>query len=527
MSDPAMGAAMRSMMTDPRMMESMMNSDPRVRAMLDANPEARARLTDPAFLRQMADPANLRAMMQMQQAMQQLQSSGLAAGFPGAARAVSAAITRRRGTRSRRSGRARRTRRTSPRRRSTPRSCSSSRTWASSTRRKTSGRSRRRWGTSRPPSRGFSEAREGRRAARGEASGARGRRAPRTTQTTQTPNTLRYKSRLPSRPVTDALAREVNTHSRARRSSLIASSRGLAVVHEGAQPRGVGCGFLEGRERASRHAGCEQAANGSHARRAATPARGASRRANRPRRAPPRAPPRRTRARDLGETEATTAELSRTRPPRDPPRDALGGFRARETGNRCGGARDDERERGEEVEEGQIGRSRAGTGASENSTCTISGASGGRGPDGQREVGLATRLAPSRAGSGAARTPTASVASLAVAARTPERANHAPARTDVAPKTARHVRDERIAARSRSDTIASCASSSRTTERSPPPAPTPTRAAPRERSTDAIPRRARRRRWNPTRRETRDEIRRARLRFSFFLTRLQPDNLMK
>jgi ubiquilin len=83
MSDPAMGAAMRSMMTDPRMMESMMNSDPRVRAMLDANPEARARLTDPAFLRQMADPANLRAMMQMQQAMQQLQSSGLAAGFPG------------------------------------------------------------------------------------------------------------------------------------------------------------------------------------------------------------------------------------------------------------------------------------------------------------------------------------------------------------------------------------------------------------------------------------------------------------
>ena len=81
LSNPAMQQMMTSMMSDPRMMEQMLGSDPRARAALDANPELRSRLTDPEFLRRMSDPANIRAMVQMQRAMAQLQSSGLGGGM--------------------------------------------------------------------------------------------------------------------------------------------------------------------------------------------------------------------------------------------------------------------------------------------------------------------------------------------------------------------------------------------------------------------------------------------------------------
>ena len=81
LSNPAMQQMMTSMMSDPRMMEQMLGSDPRARAALDANPELRSRLTDPEFLRRMSDPAGIRAMVQMQRAMAQLQSSGLGGGM--------------------------------------------------------------------------------------------------------------------------------------------------------------------------------------------------------------------------------------------------------------------------------------------------------------------------------------------------------------------------------------------------------------------------------------------------------------
>jgi ubiquilin len=45
--------------------------------MLQSNPQLQAAFSDPETLRRMADPANLQAMMQMQQSMQQLQRSGL------------------------------------------------------------------------------------------------------------------------------------------------------------------------------------------------------------------------------------------------------------------------------------------------------------------------------------------------------------------------------------------------------------------------------------------------------------------
>jgi ubiquilin len=59
----------------PRQMARM---NPQLNSMLQANPQLEAVLTDPEAMRRMADPANLQAMIQMQQAMQQLQRSGLA-----------------------------------------------------------------------------------------------------------------------------------------------------------------------------------------------------------------------------------------------------------------------------------------------------------------------------------------------------------------------------------------------------------------------------------------------------------------
>merc|ERR1719231_1214417 len=58
-----------------------MDADPRMRAMREANPQAAAMFSNPDFMRQMADPANLQAMMQLQQATRQLQDSGLMPGM--------------------------------------------------------------------------------------------------------------------------------------------------------------------------------------------------------------------------------------------------------------------------------------------------------------------------------------------------------------------------------------------------------------------------------------------------------------
>jgi ubiquilin len=55
----------------------MARMNPQLNSMLQANPQLQAAFSDPETLRRMADPANLQAMMQMQQSMQQLQRSGL------------------------------------------------------------------------------------------------------------------------------------------------------------------------------------------------------------------------------------------------------------------------------------------------------------------------------------------------------------------------------------------------------------------------------------------------------------------
>jgi ubiquilin len=55
----------------------MMNSNPQMQQMAAQNPQLRAMLSNPEQMRQMMNPANLQAMMQMQQSMQTLQGSGL------------------------------------------------------------------------------------------------------------------------------------------------------------------------------------------------------------------------------------------------------------------------------------------------------------------------------------------------------------------------------------------------------------------------------------------------------------------
>jgi ubiquilin len=49
----------------------MMSSNPMLQQMMDSNPQLRTMMSDPAFLRQLSDPATIQAMMQMQQQMRQ------------------------------------------------------------------------------------------------------------------------------------------------------------------------------------------------------------------------------------------------------------------------------------------------------------------------------------------------------------------------------------------------------------------------------------------------------------------------
>jgi ubiquilin len=96
MNDPSQIAAMmqnpmvQQMLRDPQMVQQMARMDPNLGRMLEANPQMLQMLSDPETLRRMSDPANIQAMMQMQQAMQTLQGSGMLppgglGGMPGGA----------------------------------------------------------------------------------------------------------------------------------------------------------------------------------------------------------------------------------------------------------------------------------------------------------------------------------------------------------------------------------------------------------------------------------------------------------
>merc|ERR1719291_1642185 len=75
---------MQQFTSDPAAMQMMMNSNPMLQQLRQTNPQAAAIFDNPQALQQIMNPNNLRSMLQMQQAMQQLSSSGgLFGGMPG------------------------------------------------------------------------------------------------------------------------------------------------------------------------------------------------------------------------------------------------------------------------------------------------------------------------------------------------------------------------------------------------------------------------------------------------------------
>eukprot|EP01119_Soliformovum_irregulare_P003867 TRINITY_DN14915_c0_g1_i1.p1 TRINITY_DN14915_c0_g1~~TRINITY_DN14915_c0_g1_i1.p1 ORF type:complete len:495 (-),score=109.43 TRINITY_DN14915_c0_g1_i1:61-1545(-) len=77
MQNPAVQTMMEQMLSNPELMQQAMQSNPMLQQAMGSNPELRNMFSNPEVIRQMANPANMNAIMQMQQAMQQLQSSGL------------------------------------------------------------------------------------------------------------------------------------------------------------------------------------------------------------------------------------------------------------------------------------------------------------------------------------------------------------------------------------------------------------------------------------------------------------------
>lgn len=85
MQNPGFQSMAQSMMSSPGFTDAVINMNPQLRSMMDANPQFREVMSNPEMRRQMFDPANMQAMVQMQQALQQLQSNPLFAQFGGQA----------------------------------------------------------------------------------------------------------------------------------------------------------------------------------------------------------------------------------------------------------------------------------------------------------------------------------------------------------------------------------------------------------------------------------------------------------
>jgi len=84
LENPMMQQMMQQVTSDPAAMQMMMNSNPMLQQLRQTNPQAAAIFDSPEALQQIMNPNNLRSMLQMQQAVQQLQGSGgLFGGIPG------------------------------------------------------------------------------------------------------------------------------------------------------------------------------------------------------------------------------------------------------------------------------------------------------------------------------------------------------------------------------------------------------------------------------------------------------------
>jgi len=77
MQDPSFQQTLQLMRSNPALFQQMISSNPMMRPLLDSNPELTQILQNPEMLQRMFDPQNFQAMMQLEQAMQQLENSGL------------------------------------------------------------------------------------------------------------------------------------------------------------------------------------------------------------------------------------------------------------------------------------------------------------------------------------------------------------------------------------------------------------------------------------------------------------------
>eukprot|EP01116_Phalansterium_solitarium_P014434 TRINITY_DN320_c0_g1_i2.p1 TRINITY_DN320_c0_g1~~TRINITY_DN320_c0_g1_i2.p1 ORF type:complete len:539 (+),score=186.45 TRINITY_DN320_c0_g1_i2:500-2116(+) len=85
LQNPMAQQMMQQMASDPALVQQMMQANPMTRQMLDSNPMMQQVLNNPQYLQFALDPRNMQAMLQMQQAMQQLQSSPLFGALTGSA----------------------------------------------------------------------------------------------------------------------------------------------------------------------------------------------------------------------------------------------------------------------------------------------------------------------------------------------------------------------------------------------------------------------------------------------------------
>ena len=75
-----MSQALDQVLSQPGVFQSIVNANPQARALMESNPEMARLMEDPETLRRLTNPDNMRAMMQIQEGMRQLQSNGLPMG---------------------------------------------------------------------------------------------------------------------------------------------------------------------------------------------------------------------------------------------------------------------------------------------------------------------------------------------------------------------------------------------------------------------------------------------------------------
>jgi len=85
LQDPSLqNLMMQQVLSNPAMMQEIIGTNPMLQQMMNTNPQLRQMMSNPDFMRQLLNPQSIQAMMQMQSAIQQLQTQGIIPGvLPG------------------------------------------------------------------------------------------------------------------------------------------------------------------------------------------------------------------------------------------------------------------------------------------------------------------------------------------------------------------------------------------------------------------------------------------------------------